>query len=165
MRDVPKPVLAERAPGSVPVPRWPRRFWCLRRAADTAQLTPNTPQRRSRSQFYFPSGTTVIAVSYAIPPWRKTEDVVSVICIANLLPSVFEQIGDQRLILCAGPLDTWQSSHQHLSLSYLRSSKFYLESVPTVTALRKLSDARTWVSALTSLPFLLIPSQKSQRSL
>ena len=116
-------------------------------------------------QYCLPSGTTAIAVSYCMPPWRQTEDVVSVICIAILLQSVFEQTGDQRLILCAGPLDTWQSSHQHLSLSYLRSSKSYPESVPTVTTLRKLSDARTWVSALPSLPFLLIPSQKSQRTL
>ena len=54
------------------------------------------------------------------------------------------EIRDQRLILCVGPLDTSQSSHQHMSLLYPRSGKSYPESTPTVTALLKLSDTRTF---------------------
>ena len=54
------------------------------------------------------------------------------------------EIRDQRLILCVGPLDTSQSSHQHMSVLYPRSGKSYPESTPTVTALLELSDTQTF---------------------
>ena len=65
------------------------------------------------------------------------------------------EIRDQRLILCVGPLDTSQSSHQHMSVLYPRSGKSYPESTPTVTALLELSDTRTFERYLVVLALVV----------